>query len=103
MVHTNSDSAKKEKRGCHLAIRVRTMWYEEKVSTFEIAVAKLKETLQNIKRATLCPERSIITSLWRPKIYNLDQNTILFTLISHLLYHICVVVGARRARAGPLR
>jgi len=30
------------------------MWYEEKVSNFEIAVAKLKETLQNIKFATLC-------------------------------------------------
>jgi hypothetical protein len=25
------------------------MWYEEKVSNFEIAVAKLKETLGNIK------------------------------------------------------
>ena len=36
------------------AICVRTMWYEEKVSNFEIAVAKLKETLRNIKFATLC-------------------------------------------------
>jgi len=30
------------------------MWNEEKVSNFEIAVAKLKETLRNIKFATLC-------------------------------------------------
>jgi len=29
------------------------MWYEEKVSNFEIAVAKLKKTLCNIKFATL--------------------------------------------------
>jgi hypothetical protein len=94
---------KGKKEAVTFAIHVRTMWYEEKVSNFEIAAAKLKETLQNIKLATLCPERSIGTSLWRPKIYNLDQNTIPFTLISHLLYHICVVVGARRARAGPLR
>jgi hypothetical protein len=35
-------------------ICVRTMLYEEKVSNFEIAVAKLKETLRNVKFATLC-------------------------------------------------
>ncbi len=68
MVHTNSDSAKREKEAVTFAIRVRTMWYEEKVSNFEIVVAKLKDTLQNVKFATLCPERSIGTSLWRPKI-----------------------------------
>jgi hypothetical protein len=85
LVHTKSDSAKREKEAVTFAIRVRTMWYEEKVSNFEIAVAKLKETLQNVKFATLCPERSVGKSLWRPKIYNLDQNTIPFTLISHLL------------------
>jgi precorrin-6B methylase 1 len=61
------------------------MWYEEMVSNFEIAVAKLKETLQNVKFATLCPERSIGTSLWPPKIKKLDQKTIPFTIISHLL------------------
>ncbi len=56
MVHTNSDSAKREKEAVTFAIgiRVRTIWYEEKVSNFEIAVAKLKETLQNLKFATLC-------------------------------------------------
>ena len=46
LVHTNSDSAKREKEAVTFAIRVRTMWYEEKVSNFEIAVAKLKETLK---------------------------------------------------------
>ncbi len=56
MVHTNSDSAKREKEAVTFAIRVRTMWYKEKVSNFEIAVAKLKETLQNVKFAILCPE-----------------------------------------------
>ncbi len=45
MVHTNSDSAKREKEAVTFATGVRTMWYEEKVSNFEIAVAKLKETL----------------------------------------------------------
>ncbi len=56
MVHTNSDSAKREKEAVTFAICVRTMWYKEKVSNFEIAVAKLKvkETLQNVKFATLC-------------------------------------------------
>ncbi len=54
LVHTNSDSAKREKEAITFAIYVRTMWYEEKVSNFEIAVAKLKETLQNVKFATLC-------------------------------------------------
>ncbi len=68
MVHTNLDSAKREKEAATFAICVRTMWYKEKVSNFEIEVAKLKETLQNIKFATLCPERSVGTSLWRPTI-----------------------------------
>ncbi len=86
MEHTNSDSAQREKEAVTFAICVPTMmWYEEKVSNFEIAIAKLKETLQNVKVATLCPERSVGTSLWPPKIKNLDQNTIPFTLISHLL------------------
>ncbi len=53
MVHTNSDSAKREKEA--FAICIHTMWYEEKVSNFKIAIAKLKETLQNVKKfATLC-------------------------------------------------
>ena len=43
LVHTNSDSAKREKF-VTFAIRVRTMWYKEKVSNFKLAVAKLKET-----------------------------------------------------------
>jgi hypothetical protein len=85
LVHTNPDSAKREKKAVTFVIRVRTMWYKKKVSNFEIAVAKLKETLQNVKFATLCPEHSVGTSLWPPKIKNLDQNTIPFTLISHLL------------------
>ncbi len=45
MVHTNSGSAKREKEAVTFTILVRTMWYEEKVSNFEIAVAKLKEKL----------------------------------------------------------
>ncbi len=45
MVHTNSDGAKREKEAVTFAIRVRTMWYEKKVSNFEIVVARLKETL----------------------------------------------------------
>ncbi len=53
MVRTNSDSAKREKEAVTFAIRVRAMWYEEKVSNFEIVVAILKETLRNIKFATL--------------------------------------------------
>ncbi len=48
----------KKKQFVTFAIHVRTMWYEEKVSNFEIAVAKLKETLRNIKFATLC--RSVV-------------------------------------------
>jgi hypothetical protein len=43
----------KGKKFVTFTIRVRTMWYEEKVSNFEIGVAKLKETLRNIKFATL--------------------------------------------------
>ncbi len=54
MVHTNSDSAKREKEAVIFVICVRTMWYKENVSDFEIAVAKLKETLRNVKFATLC-------------------------------------------------
>ncbi len=54
MVHTNSDSAKREKEAVNFTIRVRRIWYEEKVSNFEIVVAKLKETLRNVKFATLC-------------------------------------------------
>ena len=54
MVHTNSDCAKREKEAVTFAICVCMMWYKEKVSNFEIAVAKLKETLRNVKFATLC-------------------------------------------------
>ncbi len=54
LVHTNSNSAKREKEAVTFAIPVCTMWYKEKVSNFEIVVAKLKETLQNVKFATLC-------------------------------------------------
>jgi hypothetical protein len=60
---TNPDSATREKEAVTFAICVHTMWYKEKVSNFEIAVAKLKETLRNIKFATLFPERSVGTSL----------------------------------------
>ena len=62
MVHTNSDSAKreilipkgqKERKSVTFAIRLRKIWYDrEKVSNFEIVVAKLKETLRNVKFAT---------------------------------------------------
>ncbi len=72
MVHTDSDSAKREKEAVTFAIRVRAMWYKEKVSNFEIAVAKLKETLPNVK-FQICHTLpglygSVGTSLWRPKI-----------------------------------
>jgi hypothetical protein len=60
----------KGRKSVTFAIHVRTMWYEKKVSNFEIAVAKLKETLRNVKFATLCPERSVGTSLWPPKFKN---------------------------------
>ena len=74
----------KGKKFVTFAIHVRTMWYEEKVSNFEIAVAKLKETLGNIKFATLC--RSVAYHKFvAPKDFYYDQNTILFTVISHLL------------------
>jgi hypothetical protein len=53
LVHTNSDSAKREKEAVTFAICVRTMWYEEKVSNFEITVAKCGK-LRNVKFATLC-------------------------------------------------
>ena len=52
-MHTNSDSEireytdserEKERKSVTFAIRVRTIWIE-KVSNFEILVAKLKETL----------------------------------------------------------
>jgi hypothetical protein len=85
LVYTNYDSAKREKEAVTFAICVGTMWYEEKVSNFEIAVAKLKETLRNVKFATLCSERSVGTSLYPAEIKTLDQNMIPFTLISHLL------------------
>ncbi len=45
MVHTNSDSANREKEAVTFAIRVRTMWYEEKVSNFEIAVSKIGDSI----------------------------------------------------------
>ncbi len=41
---SGSKIEKREKEAVTFAICVRTMWYEEKVSNFEIAVAKLKET-----------------------------------------------------------
>jgi hypothetical protein len=41
LVHTNSDSAKREKEAVTFAIRVRTIWYDrEKLSNFKIAVPK---------------------------------------------------------------
>ncbi len=68
MIHTNSDSAKREKDAVTFAIRVRRMWYEEKVSNFEIAVAKLKETFAKRQICHTLPECSVGKSLWRPKI-----------------------------------
>ncbi len=69
MVHTNSDSAKRDKEAVTFAIRVHTMWYEEKVSNFEIGSGSKIE--RNIAKRQIChtlPEQSIGTSLWRPKI-----------------------------------
>ncbi len=43
------------------------MWYEEKVSNFKIVEAKLKKTLRIFNFATLCPERSVGTSVCGPK------------------------------------
>ncbi len=46
---------KKERKSVTFVIRLRTIYGTiEKVSNFEIAVAKLKETLPNVKFATLC-------------------------------------------------
>jgi hypothetical protein len=52
----------KERKSVTFAIRLHTIWYdrEKEVSNFEIVVAKLKETLRNVKFATLC--RSVGTS-----------------------------------------
>jgi len=51
--------------------------------------------LQNIAKHQIChalPERSVqSTSLWLPKIM-IILNTIPFTVISHLLWHICGIV-----------
>ncbi len=63
MVHTNLDSAKREKEAVTFVVRVHTMWYKEKVSNFEIAVAKLKETLRCVKFAKLCPEGMRLTPI----------------------------------------
>jgi hypothetical protein len=49
-------------------------------------VAKLKETLRNVKFATLCWSVAL-HKLVAPKDFYLDQNTIPLTLLSHLLYH----------------
>ena len=71
MVHTNSDSAKREKEAVTFAIRVRTMWHEEnKVSNFDSGGSKIERNIAKLQIfATLCPERSVGTSLWpRPKI-----------------------------------
>ncbi len=41
MVHTNSDSPKREKEAVTFAIHVRTIWYNrEKLSNFKTAVPK---------------------------------------------------------------
>ncbi len=50
-----------EKEAVTFAICVRTIWYEEKVSNFEIAVAKLKKTLRNVKFATHCRSVAVPT------------------------------------------
>ncbi len=72
------------------------MWYEEKVSNFKIAVAKLKETLRNVKFATLCLEHSIGTSLWPPKFrskyYSLYAN--FPPTLAHLWYLVKLVTEA---------
>ena len=49
----------KERKSVTFAIHLCMIWYIEKVSNFEIAVAKLKELLQNVKFATLCRSRSV--------------------------------------------
>ncbi len=69
LVHTNSESKKREytnseratrEKVCHLSdsvfytIKITYGTTIEKVSNFEIAVAKLKETLRNVKFAKLC-------------------------------------------------
>ena len=40
-------------------ICARTMWYEEKVSNFEIAVAKLKKKIAKHQICHTLPERSV--------------------------------------------
>ncbi len=61
--------AQKGKKFVTFAIRVRTMWYEEKVSNFEIAVAKLKKSIGKHQICHTLLEHSVGKSLWRPKIF----------------------------------
>ena len=95
----------KGKKFVTFAIRVRTMWYAEKVSNFEIAVAKLKKTLRNIKFATLC--RSVAyAQVCGVKVFYYDQNTIPFihtySNLAYLLYlvntHQCTVLYVARKK-----
>jgi hypothetical protein len=58
LVHTNSDSAKREKEAVTFAIRVRTMWYEEKVSNFEI------DSGSKIERNVVQKGRKSVTFAW---------------------------------------
>ena len=58
MVHTNSDSAKREKEAVTFVIRVRTMWYEEKVSNFEI------DSGSKIERNVVQKGRKSVTFAW---------------------------------------
>ena len=52
-------------------------------------VTKLKETLRNIKFATLCRAQRRHKFVAPKDFYYYDHNTIPFTVISHLLQHIC--------------
>jgi hypothetical protein len=64
------------------------MWYEEKVSNFEIAVAKLKKNIAKHQICHTLPERSVCYAPHKfvaPKDFKYDQNMIPFTVISHLL------------------
>ncbi len=53
MVHTNSDSAKREKEAVTFMIPVNTMWYEEKVSNLKIALL-VHTNSDSAKREKVC-------------------------------------------------
>jgi hypothetical protein len=77
-----------EERGCHLRDSCTYDVVGREGVKFRDSGSKIE---RNIAKPQIChtlPERSVGTSLWRPKIFIIimikNQNTIPFTVISHL-------------------